>query len=250
MADHYNQADLADLYDDENGWGASADFYRDLAVAMGARSILDLGCGTGTVTRGIVAAIGGAGVGVDPAKPMLDVARRKTKREPVEWIEGDARAIRLDRKFDFVLMTGHAFQAMLTDADQAMLLATIAAHLTPGGTFGFESRNPMAREWLEWTPELSRRVVDTQAYGPVEIWDEAFMRPDNQIIDVVERYRIIGGGRHWRSDFQLRFTPRRDLLNRIASAGLVVDHCFGDWSSAPVSNGSREIIITGRRAAS
>ena len=78
MSDHYNQAELAILYDDENGWDASADFYRDLALRTGAKTLLDLGCGTGTVTRGILRAIGGSGVGADPAAPMLDIARRNT----------------------------------------------------------------------------------------------------------------------------------------------------------------------------
>ena len=30
MSDHYNQPELANLYDDENVWDASADFYLDL----------------------------------------------------------------------------------------------------------------------------------------------------------------------------------------------------------------------------
>src|SRR5688572_24009638 len=108
--DHYNQPELANLYDDENVWDASSDFYRDLALRIGAKTLLDLGCGTGTVTRGIVAAIGGSGVGVDPAVPMLDVARRKTRDGRIEWLTGDGRTIRLGRRFDLVIMTGNAFQ--------------------------------------------------------------------------------------------------------------------------------------------
>jgi SAM-dependent methyltransferase len=113
MSDHYNQPELADLYDDENVWDASADYYLDLARRLGAKTLLDLGCGTGTVTRGIVAAIGCSAVGLDPAAPMLAVARRKTKAEPIDWIEGDARTARLGRVFDLIIMTGHAFQGPL-----------------------------------------------------------------------------------------------------------------------------------------
>ena len=246
-ADHYNQSALAIVYDDENGWDISADFYRDLALRSGAKTLLDLGCGTGTVTRGIAQAIGGSAVGVDPASPMLEVARRNTKTEPVEWVEGDGRTIRLDRKFDLIIMTGHAFQAFLTEADQVALFRTVAAHLAPGGRFAFDSRNPAAREWLEWTQAESSRVVDTAAYGAVEIWDEAAMNPDG-ILDVAEHYRILSSGRRLRSDFRLRFSAPEELWDGMMAAGLAVEHCFGAWDRRPFTPDQREIIVVAQNA--
>jgi SAM-dependent methyltransferase len=248
VSDHYNQPELAELYDDENVWDESADFYCDLARDHRIRTLLDLGCGTGTVTRGIAAAIGCAAVGVDPAAPMLAVARRKTRGEAVEWIEGDARTVRLGRTFDLIVMTGHAFQAMVTEEDQAALLRTMAAHLAPGGRFAFDTRNPAAREWLEWSPEDSRRVLDTEASGAIEIWNEANMDESGLILDVVEHYRVVASGKYLRSDFRLRFTPHDVLADRIVAAGLVVENWFGDWHRAPFEPASREIIVVGRRA--
>jgi SAM-dependent methyltransferase len=248
MSDHYNQPELADLYDDENVWDASADYYLDLARRLRAKTLLDLGCGTGLVTRGIVAATGCRAVGLDPAAPMLAVARRKTTSEPIEWIEGDARTARLGRSFDLVIMTGNAFQAFATLEDQAALLATIAAHLAPDGRFAFDTRNPAAREWLEWTPDLSRRVIDTETYGAVEIWDEAEMNAETGILDVVEHYRILAGGKSLRSDFRLRFSSRAELEQAFSAAGLVAESWFGDWDRAPFAGDAREIIVVGRLA--
>ncbi len=244
-ADHYNQAELAVLYDDENGWDESADFYLDLAKRIGAKSLLDLGCGTGTVTRGIVKAIGGSGVGADPAQPMLDVARRNTRDEAVEWICADARELRLGRQFDLVIMTGHAFQAFLTEADQVALFRTAAAHLAPEGRFAFDSRNPAARGWLEWVPAESRRVVDTAAYGAVEIWNDARMNPD-RILDVEEHYRILSSGKALRADFRLRFSAPEELWDGMMAAGLAVEHCYGDWDRSAFRPDSREIVIVAR----
>ncbi|HVZ01250.1 MAG TPA: class I SAM-dependent methyltransferase [Dongiaceae bacterium] len=248
MSDHYNQPELADLYDDENVWDASADFYLDLGRRLGIRTLLDLGCGTGTVTRGIAAALGCRAVGVDPAAPMLAVARRKTTAEAVEWIEADARTVRLGRAFDLIIMTGHAFQAFVTEEDQAALLATMAAHLDSEGRFAFDTRNPAAREWLEWTPDLSRRVVDTEAYGGVEIWNEQKMDEAAGILDVVEHYRILATGKRLRSDFRLRFSPQAELGRAIAAAGLAVESWFGDWDRTPFAGAMREIIAVGRLA--
>lgn len=248
MSDHYNQAELAVLYDDENGWDVSADFYRDLAQRIGANSLLDLGCGTGTVTRGIVRAIGGSGFGVDPAAPMLDVARRNTTDEAIEWIVGDAREIRLGRQFDLIIMTGHAFQAFLTEADQIALFRTVAAHLAPEGRFAFDSRNPAAREWLEWRMAGSKRMVETRAYGAVEIWNEAAMGEDN-ILDVEEHYRVVSSGKRLRSDFRLRFSAPEELWDGMMAAGLAVEHCYGDWNRTAFTPEAREIILVARHPA-
>ncbi|GAB2174644.1 class I SAM-dependent methyltransferase [Dongia sp. agr-C8] len=245
MSDHYNQPELAALYDDENVWDASSDFYRDLALRSGAKTLLDLGCGTGLLTRGILQAIGGSGVGVDPATPMLDVARRKTRDERVEWREGDARSVRLDRKFDLVIMTGNAFQAFLSDADQVALFRTAAAHLAPGGRFAFESRNPAKREWLEWGPDQSFRVQETVAYGPVEIWNDARMNPD-RILDVEEHYRILSSGKRLRSDFRLRFSSTEEIWDAMMPAALAVEHCYGDYACQPFTPDAREIVIVAR----
>jgi SAM-dependent methyltransferase len=247
MSDHYNQPELADLYDDENAWDASADFYLDLARRLGARSLLDIGCGTGTVTRGIAAATGCSAVGLDPAAPMLAVARRKSAAEAIDWIEGDARSTRLGRAFDLIIMTGHAFQGLVSAEDQAALLATIAAHLNPDGRFAFDTRNPAAREWLEWTPDLSRRVIDTADHGAVEIWDEQKMDAETGILDVVEHYRILASGKRLRSDFRLRFSTQSALADAITAAGLVVENWFGDWDRRPFAGNGREIIVVGRK---
>jgi len=244
-ADHYNQPELANLYDDENVWDASSDFYRDLALRLGAKSLLDLGCGTGLLTRGIVQAIGGSGVGVDPAAPMLSVARRKTRGDRIDWIEGDGRTIRLDRKFDLVIMTGNAFQAFLTEADQIALFRTAAAHLAPDGRFAVESRNPARQEWLEWVPGPSFRVQETADYGPVEIWNEATMNPGN-ILDVVEHYHVLGSGKRLRSDFRLRFSSPEELWDGMMAAGLAVEHCYGDYQCLPFTPEAREIVIVAK----
>ncbi len=244
-SDHYNQPDLAILYDDENGWNASDDFYRDLALRTGAKTLLDLGCGTGTLTRGIVQAIGGSGVGVDPAAPMLELARRKTGDQSVEWIEGDGRTVRLDRTFDLVIMTGHAFQAFLTEADQVALFRTVVAHLAPEGRFAFDSRNPAAQAWLDWMPVPSNRVVDTVAYGAVEMWSEAVMQPD-RILHLVEHYRILSSDQSLRSETRLRFSAPEELWDGMMAAGLAVEHCYGDWDRSAFRPDSREIVIVAR----
>ena len=88
-SDDYTDPRLAVFYDQLNPWGPDRDFY--LALVMAAESVLDVGCGTGSVLRTArVAGHTGRLVGLDPAAAMLNHART---RSDVEWILGDLDAV-------------------------------------------------------------------------------------------------------------------------------------------------------------
>src|SRR6185295_14259902 len=110
----YSDPDLVQFYDIENERGVDFDYC--VRFAQGARSVLDLGCGTGQLAAALVD--GRSVSGVDPASAMLDIARRRVGGESVDWVEADARTVRLGRRFDLVLLTGHAFQVFLTPDDR------------------------------------------------------------------------------------------------------------------------------------
>jgi SAM-dependent methyltransferase len=84
--------DLVALYDLDNPGGADHAHHRALADEIDARSIVDLGCGTGLLTRSL-AGLGRAVIGVDPSRTMLDYARRQPGAESVTWIRGGAAAL-------------------------------------------------------------------------------------------------------------------------------------------------------------
>jgi len=74
----YSDEDAAALYDLLNPWGASDDFY--LALAMEADSVLDVGCGTGTLLRRARdERHAGRLCGVDPDRAMLAIAQRRSE---------------------------------------------------------------------------------------------------------------------------------------------------------------------------
>ncbi|MGF1609841.1 MAG: class I SAM-dependent methyltransferase, partial [Kiloniellales bacterium] len=159
---------LVSAYESDNLWDQADEFYRALAAEAGPR-LLDLGCGTGRFGARL-ASLGHQVVGVDPAEAMLCLARGRPHGDRVTWVLGDARSLRLDQRFDLVMMTGHAFQVFRNKNDQRALLQTMAAHLAPKGRFAFETRNPVVREWLTWNPAESRRRIGTATEGPVEMW--------------------------------------------------------------------------------
>ena len=88
---------------------------------------------------------------------MLAQAR---KRPGIEWVLGEVGSVRWEGEFDLVVMTGHAFQVLLTDDEIRSALAAVRGALRPGGRFAFETRNPAARAWERWTPAYVGEATD------------------------------------------------------------------------------------------
>jgi SAM-dependent methyltransferase len=239
----YHDPALADFYDLENGWERSPDFAYCHALAAEASSVLDLGCGTGA----LAAALSGnrTVVGVDPAPAMLAIARGRKGAEGVEFVEGDARALRLGRRFELVVLTGHAFQVFLTREDRAAALATIAAHLGPGGRFLFDSRNPACREWEEWGPEASMRRLDHPRFGPVAAWNDVAHDPATGIVTYGTHYEIRATGKRLSATSRIAFADKAELEALIAGAGLRADRWLGDWHGNDWQPGAAELIPLG-----
>jgi SAM-dependent methyltransferase len=243
LVDHlYHDPRLADFYDLENAWGPEDDCCR--ALARDASSVLDLGCGTGRLASAL-ASDGRMVVGVDPAAAMLDIARSKNSGGRASWVRGDARNVRLDRKFDLILLTGHAFQVFLTWEDQMAVLKTIAMHLAPEGRFIFDMRNPLAKEWLEWGAQDSIRFLAHPKWGEVKAWNTAVYDQDAGHVTYDTNYLATSTGQLLSANSMIQFTPQPVLAAMIADCGLMVDQWLGDWEGNPFTSASREIIPIG-----
>ena len=238
----YRDPDLAQFYDLENDWAEDQDTcYR---LARDAGSVLDLGCGTGRFAAAL--SEGQTVVGADPAAAMLAVARQRPGGEKVTWVQSDAQSLWLDRKFDLIVLTGHAFQVFLTERDQRAVLATIAAHLTPEGRFIFDTRNPAAEEWREWVPGESERTIEHPEFGAVQAWNDAAHDAATGIVTYETHYRVISSGQLFSASSGILFTPKERLAAVIDEAGLAVESWLGDWTGAHYDAASPEIIPIGR----
>ena len=239
----FEDPDLARFYDSENGWAYDTRYCVGFAAEM--NSVLDLGCGTGL----LAAALGGRREvwGVDPARAMLDIARNRPGGGEVTWVEADGRSVRLGRRFDLVLLTGHAFQCFLTDDDQRALCETIAAHLAPKGRFIFDSRNPVVEEWREWVPELARREFEHPTLGRITAWNDVSMDPATQIVTYETCYEDASGSIQ-EATSRIRFATKNEIAARLAEGGLRADQWLGDWSGRSFEETSPEIIPIGRLA--
>ena len=238
MADRsFSDVSLAALYDQLNPWGPGDDFYLDLV--MSARSVLDVGCGTGRLlARAREAGHGGRLCGLDPAAAMLVQARR---RAPAEWVLGDLGSARWEGEFDLVVMTGHAFQVLLGDEQVRAALAGVRRALADGGRFAFETRNPAVRPWESWTPDRARAVRDAGG-DAVRVSHRVEAPVLGDRVTFSETFEHPGWERPRVSRSTLRFLGADALRRFLGSAGFTVQEQYGDWARGPLSATSPEII--------
>ncbi len=235
---------LAVLYDLFCPWDPRGDFGFYLPLVLGADSVLDVGCGTGMLLRRARAA-GHSGrlCGLDPAAAMLEVARAAAD---IEWVAGDLSAARWDREFGLAVMTGHAFQVLISDDELRMALATVHAALVPGGRFAFETRNPLARGWEEWVP--ANAVVVTDGSGAVIRQEHQVDLPvHGDLVSFTATYSSPAWEQPERSRSTLRFLGADALASFLAEAGLEIEEQYGDWDRSPLRQASPEIITIASR---
>jgi SAM-dependent methyltransferase len=142
--------------------GRLADRLVRLAGAAGEHtrpggSILDLGCGTGELARGLAAA-GRRVTGADISPQMLSRAVTADRRGAVEWIQ-------LDPGWRALPCAARAFDAVVASSvleyvdEPAAVLSECARVLRPGGTLLVtvpDIRHPV--RWAEWAASLVARL--------------------------------------------------------------------------------------------
>ncbi|HEY8473478.1 MAG TPA: class I SAM-dependent methyltransferase [Natronosporangium sp.] len=241
--DPYADPDLVALYDLDNPGGEDHDYYRALADQLDARVIIDLGCGTGLLTRTLVRP-GRTVVGVDPSRTMLDYARRQPGAGAVTWVQGDASVLAPAGTADLVICTGNAFQH-ITPAELAGALAAVAGALRPGGVFSFETRNPAYRQWEEWTPEATYGERDTHV-GRLREWLEVTEVSDGRVVFEAHNVFPDGEDRVYRST--LFFRTASELAEALTAAGFDEVAVAGDWRGGPLTDASRVLVVRATRA--
>jgi SAM-dependent methyltransferase len=234
---------LVAVYDALNAYapGTQPEFYLRAARECGARSVVEVGCGTGLITR-LLLAEGYDVTGLDPSAAMLDVARSRPGAERARWILGDVGALDVTG-VDFAFMAGHVAQRLVSDDSWHSALHVLHGALRRDGRLAFESRNPAAPDRESWIESL--RVTADTPEGPVERWGEirAVRRdPGGDVVSGRLHVRF-AGGEEVVADGELRFRTAEALRRSLDEAGFVVTQAYGDWDRRPLDERSREIIL-------
>ncbi len=268
MIDHDNLEEFADPlnYDIEDSSNTGVAFYTALAKETGG-SVLEIACGTGRVCIPI-AQRGFTVTGLDIVPGMLEQARRKSVGLSIRWVEGDARNFDLGEQFKLIFLTGNAFQAFLTRADQEALLHCVKKHLYEDGLFAFETRNP---RWAK-SPYARQTPMSSPEQGLftlLETRDEEEDGPgctdsNGRIVQVsrTQTYNHVAQILHWKRYWRwqegekehtkvtriaVRFTFPQELEALLHYNGFTILRQYGDWNLEPLTGSSPSIISVCRK---
>jgi SAM-dependent methyltransferase len=208
---------LANLYDvlgDDKRHDLDA--YIEIVSELQATTVLDAGCGTGTLAcqlaqRGVTV------FGLDPAAASLVVARRKAGASKVTWIHAQA-ANAPELAVDLALMTGNVAQVFVTDAQWRETLVAMQCAVRVDGWLVFETRDPAIRGWERWTREETYREVALQGGETVTTWTE-LVDVEGPLVSFRHVFQFSSDGLEVASLSTLRFRTRAEITAQLLQAG-------------------------------
>ena len=221
-------------------------------------SILDLA--TGTARSAIpIAQAGHRVVGVDYAKDMLAIAKRKrdsvglTKRE-LTLLHSDVLQLELNEEFDAVTIFFNTFLSFTTLEQQDRLLQVVRAHLKRrSGFFWLDIFQPnLALMASEFSKGVDPTIFFVPALGRTVFMNVDVRRdPSKQLQQVTFNYAwydASGVEHREKTVFDLTFIFPRELQILLERNGFAIDKIFGDYDGEPLDADSPRIIARCRIA--
>jgi SAM-dependent methyltransferase len=223
----------ADFYDnlyEGKDYAAEADYVDALIQRYmpGAKSLLDLGCGTGRHAIKFTEK-GYAVVGVDRSPEMVEKARSHRDqlhsdiRKRLTLKQGDIRDCRLGRQFDAVVALFHVISYQISNDDFVAALVTAKTHLRERGVFVFDC-------WygpgVLTDPPTVRVKRLQQGFRRLLRIAEPIMRINEDLVDIRYGFVVSGTQENWTEFEEIHtmryfFAPELSLALQMAGFNLI-----------------------------
>jgi len=179
-----------------------------------ARTLLDVGCGTGGHLRHLSRRY--RCWGVDASPEMLSVARREVPN--VRLVRGSMPEFDLQRRFDVIVCLFSAIGYVRNVADLRRTVRTFARHLNPGGVV-------IVEPWLTkavWRPGAVHLLSIPSKTEPIARMTASSVRGARSRMTMhylaAERGRI----RYWVERHEMTLFDRKEMAEAFRAAGLTV----------------------------
>ncbi|BCS55960.1 class I SAM-dependent methyltransferase [Geobacter sp. SVR] len=245
--DHY--ARYYDLLYRDKDYESETEYIHALIqnLVPGARTVLNLGCGSGRHDR-LLAKHGYTVTGVDLSAEMLSLATASAIDDgALEYIRGDVRTITLGRQFDVVVSLFHVMSYQTANEDLLAAFTTAYKHVKPAGGFIFDC-------WygpgvLTDRPAVRVKKLEDADLDVTRI-ASPMMHPQNNLVDVdyliFIRNKINGRANEIRETHHMRYLFEPELRLMLKAAGFDTLH-FAEWmTNAELDFNSWNAVVTAK----
>lgn len=220
----------------------------------GQRSLLDIACGTGTITvelaRRLRDLAGGAPVrvaGLDGSAGMLAIARRRDA--DIDWIEGDMRTVPLQcGPVELAVCCYNSLQH-LDAPGLGRAFRSIRAALAPNGRFAFDIYRPNLPYLRIARRNDLTRVLEAPDGRALEIREDCIFDEAAGILHLT--WRLVPHG-HTEAEPLARISHRvwqhhpETVEAALAAAGFAIIARYGDLDRSPWNSSAKKQVIVCR----
>lgn len=213
----------------------------DLLHLSANSSVLDLGCGYGRHAL-LLATYGYRVVGLDRSERLLHLAQQEAEaqRVRVHWVHGDMRAIPFENEFDAVLNLFSSFGYFEQEEENLCVLQQVQKALTPRGLFLLDTLSQV-------------RLVRNFFPSSITRYDNGLIVLEERRFDLLSsRYEVRvtllhPDGRRSEYEHSLRVYTLTELTQMLASAGLLLQGCYGNLDGSPFTMESRLVLVSRKK---
>ena len=238
-------AEVYDLFMDNVPYEEWAAYVRGILTEYGIGSglVLDLGCGTGSLTE-CLARAGYDMIGVDSSEDMLEIAMDKRGRSGLDilYLLQDMREFELYGTVRAVVSICDSMNYILDYADLVQVFRLVNNYLDPGGIFIFDLNTEYKYEALMG----SRTFAEDREDGSF-IWYNEYSPEDH--INEYDLTLFVREGKLFRrfqeTHYQRAYSPA-EVRRAAAEAGMEFEACWDAFSRDPVKPDSERMYMVFR----
>ncbi len=216
------------------------------------KAILDMGCGSG-VHAVELANRGYEVTAVDYAQEMVDLAKKRPKTEgaKIEFMQGDMRNYKAQRKFDAAICMTNAFLCNHDDAHISAALDSFAQCIREGGVLLLEVTSYLS---MMAQGEFKYTYVDTAKVDGNEVVEISDNTPDlkHGVLEEKNTYFISDGNGKYDKHYcenKLRLITIPDLVAAMKNAGFETTELIDAETLHTATPLTIEYFVVGKRTA-
>ena len=205
--------------------------------------VLDLGCGTGSMTRQL-AARGYDMIGADASVEMLEIARGKGPTDPpILYLQQDMRSFELYGTVRAIVSVCDSLNYIQTEEELAQVLRLADNYLDPGGLLVFDMNTPYKYREL-----LGDRTFAENREQVSYIWENTWYEEEQVNEYDLTLFLAQPDGNYRRFDevhTQRSFEPET-VRKLIGEAGLKLEAVLDAYSNNPLTAKSERMMFVAR----